>query len=434
MTFTVFYSWQSDLPNSTNRGFIQAALGKAAKGASAEIEVEIHPRIDHSTEQIPGSPDISHTIFEKIEKSDCFVADISLVTGNAEGERFSPNPNVLIELGYAVRALGWDRVILVSNDLGRNDEDYPFDLRGRRRMGYSLSVEEEKAPIRTVLVGRLKVAFVEILKARLTGLVVHGGPNLVPHWLQESPSEEDELEQIEVEVLVLKRFKETEFLSTDKLKADRSEAKNIDGSMDSKWGGKLEDFLAANREYLKFLEDPKRRRDWGFFRNAARSATWNIGLYNKGDKPAANASLEIELPDWIIATDEIPEDDFPEAPSVPVPRPARATDSLLGSALGFSSSPGLDFPTLGSRAGMMLMPDLSLSDSKRDFELVRKGRKNVLKLWIQNLLHKHTDHGNGTIYLWAAADTEPGDYELEARVYCEEYSDFVTKKLQVKVE
>jgi hypothetical protein len=26
-----FYSWQFDLPNSTNRGFIQAALEKAAK-------------------------------------------------------------------------------------------------------------------------------------------------------------------------------------------------------------------------------------------------------------------------------------------------------------------------------------------------------------------------------------------------------------------
>ena len=31
MKKVVFYSWQSDLPNSTNRGFIQDALEKAAK-------------------------------------------------------------------------------------------------------------------------------------------------------------------------------------------------------------------------------------------------------------------------------------------------------------------------------------------------------------------------------------------------------------------
>ncbi|HEY1376485.1 MAG TPA: hypothetical protein VGF55_06805 [Gemmataceae bacterium] len=30
-THTVFYSWQSDLPNATNRGFIQDALERAAR-------------------------------------------------------------------------------------------------------------------------------------------------------------------------------------------------------------------------------------------------------------------------------------------------------------------------------------------------------------------------------------------------------------------
>jgi hypothetical protein len=38
---TVFYSWQSDLPNRTNRTFIQDALQKAIDGIlETELEVD----------------------------------------------------------------------------------------------------------------------------------------------------------------------------------------------------------------------------------------------------------------------------------------------------------------------------------------------------------------------------------------------------------
>jgi hypothetical protein len=43
---TVFYSWQSDLPNKTNRGFIKDALEGACKELSADFDESV--RVDPS--------------------------------------------------------------------------------------------------------------------------------------------------------------------------------------------------------------------------------------------------------------------------------------------------------------------------------------------------------------------------------------------------
>jgi hypothetical protein len=45
----------------------------------------------------------------------------------------TPNPNVMIELGYAARSRGWDRIIPIMNTSGgTSPEQLPFDLRHRR--------------------------------------------------------------------------------------------------------------------------------------------------------------------------------------------------------------------------------------------------------------------------------------------------------------
>src|SRR5438128_920039 len=110
MAHVIFYSWQADLPNNTNRGFLQTALEEAAKSLAEDLKVE--PVIERDTQNVPGSPDIAKTIFKKIAKSDVFVADITLINP-ASAERRTPNPNVLLELGYALHSLGDDRIILV---------------------------------------------------------------------------------------------------------------------------------------------------------------------------------------------------------------------------------------------------------------------------------------------------------------------------------
>ena len=155
MKRTVFYSWQSDLPNSCNRGFIQQALENAAAAIVADDTVAIEPVVDRDTQGVPGSPEIASTIFAKITAADVFVADISIVSRPAEG-RPAPNPNVLIELGYALKALGHERIILIFNRVFGKIEELPFDLRMRRVLLYEMPAEsKERAPERKTLERRL---------------------------------------------------------------------------------------------------------------------------------------------------------------------------------------------------------------------------------------------------------------------------------------
>ena len=48
-TQTIFYSWQSDLPNSINRGFIQDCLERAIKELKSDEELALDPCLDRDT-------------------------------------------------------------------------------------------------------------------------------------------------------------------------------------------------------------------------------------------------------------------------------------------------------------------------------------------------------------------------------------------------
>lgn len=136
MKKTVFYSWQSDLPNSTNRSFIESALRAAASEISADESIGIDPVIDRDTLGSVGAPDIATTIFKKISDADLFIADITFVAKTKK--RSFPNPNVLIELGYALHAKGHEALVLVFNRAFGKLENLPFDLKMRRILTYDL--------------------------------------------------------------------------------------------------------------------------------------------------------------------------------------------------------------------------------------------------------------------------------------------------------
>jgi hypothetical protein len=134
---TIFYSWQSDLPNSTNRGFIQDRLEEAIAELKSTETLKVDPVLDRDTAGVPGSPDIGLTIFSKIEKAAVFVCDVSIINSGAE-ERPCPNPNVMIELGFALRTLGASRILMVMNTAYGGPERLPFDLRQKRVATYEL--------------------------------------------------------------------------------------------------------------------------------------------------------------------------------------------------------------------------------------------------------------------------------------------------------
>lgn len=167
----IFYSWQSDLPNPTNRGFIQKALESAAKRIRDDESIVVEPVVDRDTQGVAGSPDIASIIFGKIESASVFVADVTSILaavgpralgrwlewlGISPPSRSVPNPNVLIELGFAAAHLSWDRVILVTNLAHGSIESLPFDLRQRRILAFRTDGPDGRPQLRAELSRRLE--------------------------------------------------------------------------------------------------------------------------------------------------------------------------------------------------------------------------------------------------------------------------------------
>ena len=162
----IFWSWQADTPGKTGRHFVRDALADAIKQLKEPSGVEEpHERdlresihLDHDRKDVSGTPKIADVIFEKIDHSDVFIADVTPV---AELTRLNPtdgeppvkkliNSNVAIEYGYAVRAVTDELILLVQNTHYGNRSDLPFDLQHKGspiqyRLAPDASADERKA-------------------------------------------------------------------------------------------------------------------------------------------------------------------------------------------------------------------------------------------------------------------------------------------------
>lgn len=168
MARTVFWSWQSDRPGKTNRHFLRDVVARATEHASEGMDLEEGPEIDHDVQGTAGIVAIPETTLAKIDAADVFVADLTPVA-QTEGGKCVANPNVLIELGYAKRALGPERIVLVWNAAwgGCEPEDLPFDLRHRRApFRYILSPERTRGE-REAVAEQLVPAIGDAIRASL---------------------------------------------------------------------------------------------------------------------------------------------------------------------------------------------------------------------------------------------------------------------------
>jgi hypothetical protein len=162
----VFYSWQSDAPNATNRSLILKALEDAVREIASDDSIKVEPVVDRDTLDVAGSPDIGATILEKISAADVVVADVTIINPGSTG-RLTPNPNVMVEVGYALAVLTESRLILVNNLAFGRPEDLPFDLRQKRTLSYrSVPGASERAADRRGLQAALKDAVGAILTQR----------------------------------------------------------------------------------------------------------------------------------------------------------------------------------------------------------------------------------------------------------------------------
>ena len=162
MKRTIFYSWQSDLPNNSNRGFIESCLKKAIRQVDEIMPFQLELNIDRDTKLEIGTPNILESIFKKIGSAKLFIADISIINSGSS-YRKCPNPNVLIELGYAARVLGWERVLCIYNTDFGSIEDLPFDLRQRRPIQYSLN-GKNKAEVKASIAKALADSIIRIFE------------------------------------------------------------------------------------------------------------------------------------------------------------------------------------------------------------------------------------------------------------------------------
>jgi hypothetical protein len=180
----VFVSWQSDSRAACNRTLIQDALEIARKEISESDEINIEFALDRDTANTPGSPDIAATILEKIRVSDVFIADVTCV-GKTEKSDGSPrhhcNPNVLLELGYAIRSLTFSKVLLVQNTyFGDSEEHLPFDIRGKRAIRYCSGPDDtDRAATRQALKKQFLHRIVEILTLQ-GDVLIDGSEDLPP--------------------------------------------------------------------------------------------------------------------------------------------------------------------------------------------------------------------------------------------------------------
>jgi hypothetical protein len=140
----VFWSWQSDTPGKIGRHFVRdaliAAIGQLKEAPDVEEPTERETRsamhLDQDRKGVSGSPDLARVILEKIKEAAVFVADVTSV-GIVPGKQPDTppkkliNPNVAIELGYALHALSDRALLMVMNEHYGSRADLPFDLQSK---------------------------------------------------------------------------------------------------------------------------------------------------------------------------------------------------------------------------------------------------------------------------------------------------------------
>jgi hypothetical protein len=426
--YTIFYSWQSDLPNNTNRGFIEDVINRAVKDVNSSDEYEVYISLDRDTQGVPGSPNISQTILEKIKKSDAFVADISIVTGGKEsGGRPSPNPNVLLELGYAIALLGWERIVLFYNDIYGVDDDLPFDVRQHRRINYTLGKDGEKQQIRQRLSSVFKQALIEFVSHGRRS-VDRREPDLQVSWASlKIVSDRVALE--EDETIVVHRLPSVEKI-VDELEVEVQDVLKIDGAGDPMWDNKVQKYI---QEVVSFKSNIKNKGDYraclaGLREYFSRGVT--LLLRNEGKASASDVKVEIAIPEWLLASDAKKDiQNILERPKRPKPVPVSLKHSWYG--LG----------TLDSVASPYT-PDsaLALSGVRQALDAIRDsgcyvsrdGKKIVF--WAKKLLHKHDLKIKSDIFCFGAMPSAPvGVFKMSGSVFCSEYEDWRDVSLVLEI-
>lgn len=190
--YTIFYSWQNDTDG--DREYVRGVLESAIETVSKDLDVKIS--IDSDSRDEDGETSIDAAIMTKIANCDFFVCDVTPVAQlypQKDVCKAVPNPNVMLELGFAIGNIGWERCILVWNTKMGSQQNAPFDIRNHVTAGYELSKEMLSDEIQTknlnlteIIKGKIE-RFDEIIAKQQDNLVKKYDYKVYRHWLQIIP-------------------------------------------------------------------------------------------------------------------------------------------------------------------------------------------------------------------------------------------------------
>ena len=190
--YTIFYSWQNDTDG--DRQYVRNVLQNSVVAIKKELDIEI--QIDSDSRDEDGEKSIDVAILKKIENCDFFVCDVTPVGKlhpSDEVYKELPNPNVMLELGFAIGNIGWERCILVWNTLRGAQQNAPFDIRNHITTGYEFSKDMSKEDLKnkglhlkSVLKGKI-VRYDEILAKQQLDLQGKLDYRVYRHWQQIAP-------------------------------------------------------------------------------------------------------------------------------------------------------------------------------------------------------------------------------------------------------
>lgn len=338
MNKTVFWSWQSDLPPDTTKDFIKGALIQALENVAEELDLESADRLelDHDTKGEAGLVEIVTTIFKKIDACEVFVADITPVAEviTEAATKKVPNPNVMIELGYALREVGHQRVITVANlAFGGKPEELPFDLRHRRgAITYRLDSANNSSrdKVRKDLVKQLASALKMNLAVPREDQLIR---NPMPLLSIENSEEMSGILEIRQSAQLDEIASLAEIMTKTPIKTQADQQAPISpfeaissGPVDIFHHRRAKPFRAWTKEEL---EGYNQRVRW-YYENykkylekvtehkllLQRAVVIQLVLVNRGVRPALDVRATIKFPEGIRVYEN---DDLPEMPSAPQP-------------------------------------------------------------------------------------------------------------------
>jgi len=428
MKYVIFYSWQSDLPNNTNRGFIESVIEKAIKNTNSADRYDLEPTIDRDTKDVPGAPNITQTLIEKIKTCDAFVADISIVTGRlSTDERPSPNPNVLLELGYAIALLGWEKIVLFYNEAYGEGEDLPFDIRQHRRINYRLNKGDEKRSVKDDLAIYFHSRLLELLKEGKSSSSIKK-PVLIVSWNSVSADNDDDSETKPHALILCRTFDYSEVKAI--VEKDLVQVDEIDGSIDPKWIEKKKEFVQNANKFLKEISEDQGWKNYFINRNKAKLVSVILSINNNGNKSASDVKFEIELPKWLLGIRKLPKKrEIPVKPEMPTPQ-SWLNSNILSSALAMG-----DFSIMSSFPGIDFEIDNSVFSPKVESAYSFYLKDNCIKFRTDRLLHKHViTNKDEKFYLLALPNAPVGEHKIKGKVFCSEQDDWQEFELVINVQ